>query len=76
MRLLFFISFLMNVHKIYFAFLYERKTCIGANSNAEEISNIDLLIIPLNKNTTEGVMESANALKRLFLLQQTIHTMQ
>ena len=65
-----------NVHQTYFAFLHERKICIGANNNDEKISSIDLLIIPLNKNTTDGVMESTNALKRLFLFQQIIHIMQ
>ena len=48
----------------------------GANITDEIINRTDLLIIPLNRNSTEGMPESANALKTLFFLKQTIHIAQ
>ena len=50
--------------------------CAGANSNAKIIRRIDLLSTPLNRNITEGIMESAKALKTVFLFQQTIQSTQ
>ena len=52
------------------------KICVGANKREETISNRDLLITPLNKNTTDGMTDSASALNRLFFLQQTTHITQ
>ena len=40
------------------------------------INKIDLLIIPLNKNNTDGIIESANALKILFFLKHIIQIIQ
>ena len=47
--------------------------CAGANSNDVIINNIDLLIIPLNKKITDGIIDNANALKTVFFLKQIIH---
>ena len=52
------------------------KICVGANNNVAKISNIDLLIIPLNKNITDGMIESANALNTLFFFQQITQIIQ
>lgn len=41
-----------------------------------KINNIDLLIIPLNKNKIDGIIDSANALKMLSFLKQIIHIKQ
>lgn len=42
----------------------------------DKIKRIDLSIIPLKKNNIEGITESANALKRSFLLKQIIQIAQ
>ncbi|MGN1202475.1 MAG: hypothetical protein ACI4RF_04210 [Eubacterium sp.] len=43
---------------------------------ADTISKTDLLIIPLNKNITDGITESAMARNTLFFLKHTIHIKQ
>ena len=43
---------------------------LGANSSAAMVKRIDRLIIPLNRNRTEGRMDSANALKTLLFRKQ------
>ena len=50
--------------------------CAGANSSAATVSKIDLLIMPLNRNTTDGMTDRANALNMPFFFQQTIQRMQ
>ena len=40
------------------------------------MSNIDLLIIPLNRKIIDGITESANALKMLLFLKQIIQIRQ
>ena len=60
-------------YKLYFVyfltFLYEIMMCAGAN-NMDEITNrTDLLITPLNKNTTDGITDNANALKTVSFLK-------
>lgn len=54
----------------HFAFLYESKIWLGANNIAAISNRIDLLIIPLNKNKTEGITDSASALNMLLFLKQ------
>lgn len=55
----------------YTAFLYEMRIWLGANSSAESVKRNERLIIPLNRNSAEGIIESANALKTLPFLKQT-----
>lgn len=43
---------------------------------AESVRSTDLLITPLNKNSAEGRIESASALKTLFFLNHTIQMRQ
>ena len=50
--------------------------CDGANSSAATVSRIDLLIMPLIRKTTDGMMDRANALNILLFFQQTIQRMQ
>lgn len=57
-------------------FLYEINMCVGANNIDEIINNIDLLNIPLNKKTTDGIIDSANALKTVFFLKHIIQITQ
>ncbi|MCI5582237.1 MAG: hypothetical protein MR357_00755 [Anaeroplasma sp.] len=40
------------------------------------ISSIEQSIIPLNRNISEGIIESDNALNTLFLFQQIIQIIQ
>ena len=47
--------------------MYEIKIWAGANSKADIIRHTDLLIIPLNKNITDGIIERANALKNIVI---------
>ena len=47
---------------------------LGANSNDDEVSRSDLDIIPLNRNITDGITESASALKIPSFLKQKIQT--
>ena len=60
----------------HFAFLYESKIWLGANNIAAISNRIDLLIIPLNKNKTEGITDSASALNMLLFLKQIIQIAQ
>ncbi len=60
----------------YFAFLYEIIIWAGEKNKAETINNIDLLIIPLNKKTTDGIIDNANALNIVFFLKQIVHIKQ
>ena len=66
----------IGICQIHFAFLYETKIWDGANSTDVIISKIDLLITPLNKKITDGITESANALKTLVFFQQITHIAQ
>lgn len=50
------------------------KIWLGANSNDDEVSRSDLDIIPLNRNITDGITESASALKIPSFLKQKIQT--
>ena len=50
--------------------------CTGANSSAATVSKIDLLITPLNRNTTDGMVDRVNALNIPFFFQQTIQRTQ
>lgn len=43
---------------------------LGANSKAVIVSKIEPVTIPLNKNSTEGIIDSASALKTLLFLKQ------
>ena len=61
---------------LYLTFLYEIIMWDGANIIAAKTNNIDLLITPLNIKTTDGIIESANALKTLFFFQQITHIAQ
>ena len=47
--------------------------CVGANISENASSNIERCIIPLKMNITDGIIERANALNRLFFFQHTIH---
>ena len=49
---------------------------LGANNTDATISSTDLLMIPLNRNKTDGIMESASALKPLFFLKHITQTAQ
>ena len=48
----------------------------GAKIIDEIISNIDLIIIPLNKNIIDGIIENDNDLKALSFLKQIIQIKQ
>ena len=50
--------------------------CAGAKSTDAIINNIDLLIIPLNKKITDGIIDNDTALKTVFLLKQMNHIAQ
>ena len=50
--------------------------CAGANSSAATVSKIDLLIMPLIRKITDGIMDRASALNTPFFFQQTIQRMQ
>ena len=65
-----------TVSLIYFAFLYESMIWLGAKIIDVIISSTDRLIIPLNRNSTDGIIESASALKTLLFLKQMIHIRQ
>ena len=43
---------------------------------AEAVSKMDRLMIPLNRNMTEGMMERASARNTLFFRKQTAHMAQ
>ena len=49
---------------------------LGANSTDATTSGTDLLMIPLNRNKTDGITESASALNTLFFLKHIIQTAQ
>ena len=65
-----------GIYKSYFAFLYEIIIWLGANNTDAIINNTDLLIIPLKRNKTDGIIESANALKTLLFLKHAIQIAQ
>ena len=69
-------SIKLEVDQYHFAFLYESKIWLGANNIAAISNRIDLLIIPLNKNKTEGITDSASALNMLLFLKQIIQIAQ
>ena len=48
----------------------------GANRRAEIVSSTDLVMIPLNRNRTEGRMDRASARNTLLFRKQTIQTSQ
>ena len=49
---------------------------LGANSTAAIISGIDRIMTALNKNSTDGMIDNASALKTLLFLKQTAHIAQ
>ena len=57
-------------------FLYDSRIWDGANKSEDRISNIDLESIPLDKNKTDGIIESDNALEILSFFQRIIHNAQ
>ena len=63
-------------NQYHFAFLYESRIWLGANDIAAISKRIDRLIIPLNKNKTEGITDSAGALNMLLFLKQIIQITQ
>ena len=68
---------LYNNDFFYFiTFLQEMRICMGANNSAETISRTDLLITPLKRNTTEGMIERAKARNMLFFFQSTVQRSQ
>ena len=69
-------SIKLEVDQYHFAFLYESKIWLGANNIAAISNRIDLLIIPLNKNKTEGITDSASDLNMLLFLKQIIQIAQ
>ena len=66
----------LEFDQYHFAFLYESRIWLGANNIAAISNRIDLLIIPLNKNKTEGITDSASALNMLLFLKQIIQIAQ
>ena len=48
----------------------------GANIVAATISGIERIIIPLNKNNTDGIIDNANALNTPFFLKHIAHIRQ
>ena len=50
--------------------------CDKENIIEQIISSIEQSIIPLNRNISEGIIESDNALNTLFLFQQIIQIIQ
>lgn len=50
--------------------------CDKENIIEKIISSIEQSIIPLNRNISEGIIESDNALNTLFLFQQIIQIIQ
>ena len=66
----------LEVNQYHFAFLYESRIWLGANNIAAISNRIDRLIIPLNKNKTEGITDSASALNMLLFLKQIIQIAQ
>ena len=66
----------LEFNQYHFAFLYESRIWLGANNIAAISNRIDLLIIPLNKNKTEGITDSASALNMLLFLKQIIQIAQ
>ena len=66
----------LEFHQYHFAFLYESRIWFGANNIAAISKRIDRLIIPLNKNKTEGITDSASALNMLLFLKQIIQIAQ
>ena len=66
----------LEFNQYHFAFLYESKIWLGANNIAAISNRIDRLIIPLNKNKTEGITDSASALNMLLFLKQIIQIAQ
>ena len=69
-------SIKLELDQYHFAFLYESRIWLGANNIAAISNRIDLLIIPLNKNKTEGITDSASALNMLLFLKQIIQIAQ
>ena len=66
----------LEFNQYHFAFLYESRIWLGANNIAAISNGIDRLIIPLNKNKTEGITDSASALNMLLFLKQIIQIAQ
>ena len=66
----------LEFDQYHFAFLYESRIWLGANNIAAISNRIDLLIIPLNKNKTEGITDSVSALNMLLFLKQIIQIAQ
>ena len=59
----------LEFNQYHIAFLYESRIWLGANNIAAISNRIDRLIIPLNKNKTEGITDSASALNMLVFLK-------
>lgn len=59
----------LEFDQYHFAFLYESRIWLGANNIAAISNRIDLLIIPLNKNKTEGITDSVSALNMQYAIQ-------
>jgi hypothetical protein len=66
----------LEFNQYHFAFLYESRIWLGANNIAAISNRTDRLIIPLNKNKTEGITDSASALNMLLFLKQIVQIAQ